>query len=75
MWLPDPVYKALPWAYVVMGLMFFAGVYYLDQRDFGSGIYFAVGVMSLAGGLIVHYLRVNAVRPAAEDAEGDSSAS
>lgn len=75
MWLPEKVYQLLPWAYVAMGLMFFAGVYYLDQRDFGSGIYFAVGVVSIAGGLIVHYLRVNGARDVEEKSDGDSAAS
>ncbi len=75
MWLPDRVYKALPWIYVSIGLMFFAGVFYLDQRDFGSGVYFTTGVVAVLGGVVVLYLRVKAriSRENAEQAEGDTA--
>ncbi|MBT8083600.1 MAG: hypothetical protein HKN35_11100 [Woeseia sp.] len=69
MWLPEKVYLSLPWVYVAIGLLFFVGVYYIDQRDFLSGFYFAIGMVSITCGLIVHYLRVNA--PAHNDAESD----
>lgn len=75
MWLPDKVYKLLPWAYVAMGLLFFAGVYYLGQSDFGAGFYVATGLVSIAGGLIVHYLRVHGARHDDEGSEGDSTTS
>lgn len=57
MWLPSKVYEALPWAYVAIGILFVTGVWYMDQRDFGSGFYFAFGVVSISAGLIVHYVR------------------
>ncbi len=57
MWLPDKLYEALPWAYVLIGLLFVSGVWYLDNGDFGSGFYFAVGVVSIIAGLIVYYVR------------------
>lgn len=74
MWLPDKIYKLLPWAYVAMGLLFFVGVYYLGQSDFGAGFYVAIGLVSIAGGLVVHYLRVHGARAADETSEGDTAA-
>lgn len=73
MWLPDKIYKALPWIYVAIGLAFFAGVYYLDQRDFRSGFYFAIGMVCITCGLIVHYLRVNNVKADEPPPEGDTT--
>lgn len=57
MWLPRKVYEALPWVYVAIGLLFVGGAAYLGHGDFGSGFYFAFGVVSIASGLIVHYVR------------------
>lgn len=75
MWLPDKVYRALPWVYVAIGLMFFAGVYYLDQRDFRSGFYFAIGMVSITCGLIVHYVRVNNTNAGDTPPDGESTTS
>lgn len=75
MWLPDKVYKLLPWAYVAMGLLFFVGVYYLGQSDFGAGFYVAIGLVSIAGGLVVHYLRVHGAPAANDRSKGDSATS
>lgn len=73
MWLPNKVYEALPWAYVLIGILFVTGVWYMDQRDFGSGFYFAFGVISIAAGLIVHYvrsqLRTRSIQQTAADAD------
>ena len=71
MWLPDRVYNALPWIYGSIGLLFFAGVIYRDQRDFPSGVYFTTGVVAIAGGLVVLDLRVSA-RTSRENAEQQS---
>ena len=72
MWLPNKVYEALPWAYVLIGVLFVAGVWYMDQRDFGSGFYFAFGVVSIVAGLIVHYVRSQLRTRSLEQSAGDA---
>lgn len=73
MWLPKKVYESLPWAYVTIGILFVAGVAYLDHGDFGSGFYFAFGIVSIASGLIVHYVRSNKRSQHGGSSRGDTA--
>jgi len=57
LWLPDRVYEALPWAYVLIGFAFLAGVAYLGDGDFFSGFYCALGLVSIVCGLVVLFIR------------------
>lgn len=57
LWLPDRVYEALPWAYILIGLAFMGGVAYLGGGDFFSGFYFALGLVSIVCGLVVLFIR------------------
>lgn len=48
MWLPDPIYKALPTLYGVMGILFILGVMYVGLENTPMGpIYLGLGLVSL----------------------------
>ena len=47
MWLPEPIYKALPTLYGVMGILFIFGVIYLGVDTRMGPIYLGLGLVSL----------------------------
>jgi len=47
MWLPEPVYKALPTLYGVMGILFIFGVIYLGVDTPMGPVYLGLGLVSL----------------------------
>lgn len=47
MWLPEPIYRALPTLYGVMGILFIFGVMYLGFDTPMGPIYLALGMVSL----------------------------
>jgi hypothetical protein len=53
MWLPEPVYRALPIIYAVTGALFIMGALYLDIREPMGPAYLALGVFSLAAAVVV----------------------
>ena len=57
MWLPKPVYRALPVTYALMGVLFIMGAIYLDIRDPMSPMYFVLGALSIAASITVSYWR------------------
>ena len=57
MWLPKPVYKALPVTYALVGVLFIMGAVYLDLRDPMSPVYLALGAVSIAASITVSYWR------------------
>lgn len=73
MWLPDKLYEALPWAYVLIGALFIAGVAYLDQAGYGMLVFAALGGACVAAGLLVHTARVRIRRRSerGDDASGN----
>ena len=56
-WLPNPIYKALPVAYIVIGLLLLAGVIYSGFTGSSALMYGGVGLLSIGIGFIVHRLR------------------
>jgi len=58
MWLPKPVYNALPVTYALVGVLFIMGALYLDLRDPMSPVYLALGAVSIAASITVSYWRV-----------------
>lgn len=72
MWLPSSLYESLPWAYVLIGILFIGGVYYVDANNYGMFVYAVLGIACIACGLVVAGLRrsmrsVGPVTPADED--------
>lgn len=59
MWLPEPVYKALPIIYAVTGALFIMGALYLDIREPMGPVYLALGVFALAAAIFVASWRHN----------------
>jgi hypothetical protein len=57
MWLPKPVYKALPVTYALVGVLFIMGAVYLDLQDPMSPIYLGLGAVSIAASITVSYWR------------------
>ena len=72
MWLPSSLYESLPWAYVLIGILFIGGVSYVGANNYGMFVYVALGVACIACGLLVAGLRrrmrsAGPVTPAGED--------
>lgn len=60
MWLPTPVYESLPYAYVVVGLLFISGATYIGVETGESSIYLGAGAISVLSGVLVYMRRVTA---------------
>ena len=74
MWLPKPVYGALPVTYALMGVLFIMGAIYMDLRDPMGPMYLGLGVLSIFAAITVSYWR--AKHPGGrEKAESDDSRS
>lgn len=57
MWLPEPVYKALPIVYAITGALFIMGALYLDIREPMGPVYLALGIFSLVASITVGFWR------------------
>ncbi len=56
MWLPEPIYERLPYAYLVIGVLFILGTFYIGLDASMSEVYLGLGFISLLSGCVV-YLR------------------
>lgn len=73
MWLPKPLYDALPAIYVLVGLLFLCGAIYLGLVHEASPAYAGVGMVCILSGLLVRRLRTRQnddrpPKPVADDA-------
>lgn len=57
MWLPAPLYEALPFLYVSVGSLLIAGVAYVGFDVRSASFYFALGVSCILFGLFIYYIR------------------
>ena len=57
MWLPEPIYKALPTLYAVMGACFIVGVFYLGFDAPMSPVYLGMGLVSVLASITVSIWR------------------
>ena len=64
MWLPEPVYNALPTFYAAMGACFIIGVFYLGLDAPMSPIYLAMGLVSILASITVALWRSKSERKA-----------
>jgi hypothetical protein len=60
MWLPAPIYEALPTAYVVIGTLLLGGVSYVGFHGPMSFVYAGLGVISVLSGITVRQRRSQA---------------
>ncbi|ANO52486.1 hypothetical protein [Woeseia oceani] len=73
MWLPSSLYESLPWAYVLIGVLFIGGVYYIGDHHYGMLVYLALGIVCIAGGIGVARWRAN-IRRATRAAANQTNA-
>lgn len=57
MWLPTPVYRALPTAYAVIGVAFILGVLYVGPDAPLGRLYLGVGIVSILASVTVAFWR------------------
>lgn len=57
MWLPKPIYEALPTIYMVIGVLFLAGSVYLGFGHEAAPAYAGIGVVCLLSGVFVRARR------------------
>ncbi len=57
MWLPTPVYKALPAAYAVIGVSFIAGTVYVGPDAPLGAWYLGLGIVSILASITVSFWR------------------
>lgn len=53
MWLPGPIYEALPYAYIVGGVLFISGTLYIGINMPGATLYISCGLISIISGVAV----------------------
>lgn len=64
MWLPEPIYKALPTLYAAMGACFIVGVFYLGFDAPMSPVYLGMGLFSILASITVTIWRSGSERKA-----------
>jgi hypothetical protein len=57
MWLPTRLYESLPAVYIACGTLMITFVAYIGITSNPMPAYFAIGVMCIATGLIIHGVR------------------
>ena len=68
MWLPAPLYESLPYCYILVGLLFIGGTFYLGPDAPGAMVYIGCGIFSIVAGAAV-FLRRQAARGDREQLE------
>ena len=58
MWLPTPVYNALPVAYAVIGVVFILGVLYAGTDAPLAPLYLGMGIVSILASITVSFWRI-----------------
>ncbi len=53
MWIPTPVYEALPYLYILGGVLFISGTMYIGFTAPGATLYVTCGVISFVAGAVV----------------------
>jgi len=53
MWIPTPIYEALPYLYVLGGVLFIAGTLYIGLSAPGASLYIACGLVSIVYGAYI----------------------
>lgn len=62
MWLPAPLYESLPYLYVLGGVLFISGTFYIGVNAPGSPLYVACGLISIVYGAYVFKRRMESRR-------------
>ena len=60
MWLPKPIYEALPVIYMAIGAIFLAGAVYLGFSHPAAVAYAGIGIVCILTGIFIRELRQEA---------------
>jgi len=71
MWIPRPVYEALPALYVAIGAAMILLLVYLAEASLQAILYGGIAVACLAAGPVVHRKRASARRKGNETVQSD----
>ena len=73
MWLPKPIYEALPIIYMIVGALFLGGSVYLGIRHDAAPAYAGLGVVCFLSGVFVrtrrHEARQNRTSSAGDESD------
>ena len=72
MWLPTPIYEALPYVYVGAGIVLIAGANYIGIDSREASLYLGTGTISVLSGILV-YVRRSIARANREQGDGGAS--
>lgn len=53
MWLPTPIYEALPYLYILGGVLFISGTLYIGLSAPGAALYIGCGLVSIVYGAYI----------------------
>jgi protein-S-isoprenylcysteine O-methyltransferase Ste14 len=53
MWIPTPIYEALPYLYILFGVLFFSGTAYIGLSAPGAIVYIGAGIFSIVYGAMI----------------------
>ena len=53
MWIPTPIYEALPYLYILGGVLFVSGTMYIGIHAPGAPLYIGCGLISIVYGAII----------------------
>jgi len=53
MWIPTPIYEALPYLYIIGGVLFISGTLYIGLTAPGAALYIACGLISIVYGAVI----------------------
>ena len=71
MWIPTPIYEALPYLYVIGGVFFISGTLYIGVHAPGAPLYIACGLVSIVYGAWIFAKRHNYRNKTARSGPGD----
>jgi len=72
MWLPTPIYEALPYLYVIGGVLFISGTLYIGLNAPGATLYIACGLIAIVYGAYI-FARRRAHRNMAKTGQAELS--
>lgn len=52
-WMPTPIYEALPYLYILGGVLFIAGTLYIGLSATGATLYIGCGLVSIVYGVFI----------------------
>ena len=75
MWIPRPIYEALPILYVLIGTVMIALLVYLAEASLQAFLYAGVAVACLIAGAVVHKKRTSVRRGASSESAAEQAGS